>query len=345
MFPFSMTLISEIIKSRNNLVSTKNIDTWRFPQQELTPERPDRQKIFNYLNLIVRNHGLFDKATSFYTDDTSRDLLRLLYCFRALGPSCILLPTNTKKYWENFEIGATWWHKSSEKEIPPFEIALYHAKFMGKYIELECWLGNVVFSFISQQYFFDRDGLRIAPSTGDYVIDGGGCFGDTALEFSVAVGDTGRVFSFEPVPRLKEIFTSNVTRNAALARNIELFGDALSNVSGQILPFNDSGAGSRRDENGALQVASITIDDFVRERNLPRLDYIKMDIEGSEREALKGAAETIRRFRPKLAISGYHRWDDLLIIPALIKKIEPSYKFVLDNYTIHAEESVIFASV
>ena len=55
-----------------------------------------------------------------------------------------------------------------------------------------------------------------------------------------------------------------------------------------------------------------------------------MDIEGSEINALKGGKITINKYKPKLAISAYHKWDDLLKIPLLIHSIRPDYKFYLD---------------
>ena len=58
-------------------------------------------------------------------------------------------------------------------------------------------------------------------------------------------------------------------------------------------------------------------------------DYIKYDVEGSEREALLGSAETIRRFRPRLLVSLYHRSEDLFALPLLLKELAPDYNFYL----------------
>ncbi|GBR76374.1 hypothetical protein NO2_0935 [Candidatus Termititenax persephonae] len=56
---------------------------------------------------------------------------------------------------------------------------------------------------------------------------------------------------------------------------------------------------------------------------------LKMDIEGSELEALTGAAETIKRYRPELAICVYHRGNDLVEVPRYIKSLNPNYKCLL----------------
>jgi hypothetical protein len=75
---------------------------------------------------------------------------------------------------------------------------------------------------------------------------------------------------------------------------------------------------------------------------MQRVDFIKMDIEGSELEALKGAEETIRRFRPRMAISIYHKDDDYFTIPLFIRNLELGYRFYLENYTISDGETVLY---
>lgn len=74
------------------------------------------------------------------------------------------------------------------------------------------------------------------------------------------------------------------------------------------------------------QVELTTIDQLVRELGLERVDYIKMDIEGAERAALRGGAGTIRRFKPRLTISLEHRYDDPTAIPKLVRDIYGGYR-------------------
>jgi FkbM family methyltransferase len=69
-----------------------------------------------------------------------------------------------------------------------------------------------------------------------------------------------------------------------------------------------------------------TIDELVRELKLERVDYIKMDIEGAEREALAGAAGTIRRFHPRLTVSMEHRYDDPKAIPIMVLSLWSGYR-------------------
>ncbi len=73
---------------------------------------------------------------------------------------------------------------------------------------------------------------------------------------------------------------------------------------------------------GRIQAPLVTIDQLVAELRLPRVDYIKMDIEGAEREALKGALGTLSKYRPRLMLDSYHRPDDSSVLPAIIGRAE-----------------------
>ena len=88
---------------------------------------------------------------------------------------------------------------------------------------------------------------------------------------------------------------------------------------------------------------TLSIDDFVERNGIEKVDFIKMDIEGSEPRALRGAERTIRRFKPTLAIAIYHSMDDFVNIPAWIKSLNLPYDYFLGHYTIHAEETIFFA--
>jgi FkbM family methyltransferase len=343
MHEFTEALMSFAIEARKSVVVEPNIDTYRFDPFPGSFARFNDSYLRDGLAFLAANDHVVAQMANSFADDASRELLKAVMAFRLLGPRHVRLPTNTPRFWQHYEDAVTWRTGPSPRAMWPFEVSYYAGEFRGVPINLEGWLGSVIYSFLIQQYFFDRGGVSIAPEPGDYTIDAGGCLGDTALAFAIAVGAEGRVYSFEPMPDLRDIFIGNARRNPGLAERIELFGRAVSDASGKILAFANLGAGSRPQPDGAVQVGTIAIDDFVRAHDVPRVDFIKMDIEGSEREALRGAADTIRRFKPKLAISAYHQPDDLFVLPALIKEIEPSYALFFDHYTIHAEESVIFA--
>ena len=94
---------------------------------------------------------------------------------------------------------------------------------------------------------------------------------------------------------------------------------------------------------GREDVPTETIDHLVQTGRIERVDFIKMDIEGSELAALRGAEASLRRFKPRLAISLYHKITDLFEIPRYLDGLGLGYRFYLDHYTIHLGESVLYA--
>jgi FkbM family methyltransferase len=94
------------------------------------------------------------------------------------------------------------------------------------------------------------------------------------------------------------------------------------------------------------RVPLTTIDKIVAELKLERVDYIKMDIEGAEQNALKGGRETMAKFHPRMALSAYHRPDDPAKIPGLVSAAWSGYRFecgscAMDGAAVRPE--VIFA--
>jgi hypothetical protein len=87
----------------------------------------------------------------------------------------------------------------------------------------------------------------------------------------------------------------------------------------------------------------MAIDQLLDRPDVTRIDFIKMDIEGAELAALHGAEQTLKRFRPKLAITVYHQLADFWEIPQYIESLGLGYRFYLRHFTIHAEETVLFA--
>lgn len=76
----------------------------------------------------------------------------------------------------------------------------------------------------------------------------------------------------------------------------------------------------------SIKAELTTLDKIVNRLRLQRVDFVKMDIEGSEQNALKGAAKTLIKFKPKLSVAVYHLKRDLDVIPALIRQIRPDYR-------------------
>jgi hypothetical protein len=84
----------------------------------------------------------------------------------------------------------------------------------------------------------------------------------------------------------------------------------------------------------------MALDDLLRGQST---DFIKLDVEGGEIAALKGAADVILRCRPVLAISFYHRPQDLWEIPQLLRTLCPDYQFFLRQHYFNSFDSVLYA--
>jgi FkbM family methyltransferase len=183
----------------------------------------------------------------------------------------------------------------------------------------------------------------------DVVLDVGGCWGDTALYFANRVGEFGKVYSFEFIPNNIKIWEINTNLNPILKKRIKLVSNPVLNISNQEIFYLDNGPGSLLSEKifdgftGTTK--TISLDDFVTNNNIEKVDFIKMDIEGAEPLALEGAINTIKKFKPKLAIAIYHSMEDFVNIPEWILNLNCGYELFLGHYTIHSEETVIFAKV
>ncbi len=180
---------------------------------------------------------------------------------------------------------------------------------------------------------------------GDKVIDAGGCFGDTALGFADAVGRQGHVYVFDPLPKHCAIMREQLVMNPRLASRISIFESGLADRVNAVAPLMDDGVIDPGARLAADSVPTTTIDEVVSSNDLRGVDFIKMDIEGSELSALQGAETTLRRWRPKLAISLYHRPEDFFTIPLWLAQLGCGYRFYLEHYSIHHEETVLYARV
>ena len=190
--------------------------------------------------------------------------------------------------------------------------------------------------------------VRIGPEEDDYVIDGGACFGDTALSFAARVGARGRVFAFDVVRAHLDVIRHNLGQNPNLTPRVRLFECGLSEASnavpeGAVGTNGDYAPGFSIDRDAPSSVALQSIDDLVERDLIPRVNFIKMDIEGSELSALHGARATLRAHRPRLAISLYHRPSDLVTIPRFLNDLGLGYRLYLDHHTIQSEETVLYA--
>ncbi|MDP1829150.1 MAG: FkbM family methyltransferase [Archangium sp.] len=149
---------------------------------------------------------------------------------------------------------------------------------------------------------------------GDVVIDVGANVGAHALRMAKLVGEQGRVFAFEPTVFAYEKLLRNLDLNPALARRVQPLRVGLTDLAGKPLPAMvssswsltrpmadihplDLGFGS---STGGARFTSL--DGWVTETGVTRLDAVKLDVDGFEVRVLRGALETLRRFKPLIVM-------------------------------------------
>ena len=150
----------------------------------------------------------------------------------------------------------------------------------------------------------------IRPEQGDVVLDGGGCFGDTALQFAQAVGMSGQVHTFEFVPHNLAVLQQNIDLNPGYESRIRIAPYAMYSSSGSHLAFQDRGPSTNLElgHESSDGAETISIDDYVAQCGLEGVDYIKMDIEGAEYHALMGFGKVLSRKNAPMVICEVNRY-------------------------------------
>ena len=160
------------------------------------------------------------------------------------------------------------------------------------------------------------------------MIDLGAYSGDTMRDAIGKMPRLQRIFALEPEPhayRKLIAYTETVSHPQIITYNAAAWSGNTT-----IEFTSDSGRGSSASAQGhkrtRTRIAAALAVDRIADT---RIDYIKFDVEGAEAEALSGSAATIRRDRPDLLVSVYHRTEDLLTLPALVKGLCPNHKLYL----------------
>ncbi len=185
------------------------------------------------------------------------------------------------------------------------------------------------------EHYFVKDIVKL--STEEVFVDAGGYIGDTVLEFvNKTKGDFKKVHMFEASKRTCEKAVENLE-----AHKIDMQKICIHNVglfsSKQEAFFDWNAGGSQISKKGQEKVQLVKFDDYLSEEDRKEVTFVKMDIEGAEMDALKGMAETISTYKPKLAISIYHLDTDLWEIPLYIHQLNPDYKFYIRQHATVGE--------
>ncbi len=363
---FKAAITTRFYESLPNNFGIENFDEFRFGEYKPQPFLQElKESVFCLLATSLTKHRrdwLLESWLKRYEhslanlyiqlEPSSRALLVDIITYRMMGAKKMKLPLNNSEYWALIEKVKKL--ADPKDTLNPNFLNIILEKFdlssIGYNVRLYFNYLAIATDFVVEQYALKiNNKTEIEASPGDTVLDIGGCWGDTALYFALKVGESGKVYSFEFIPGNILLHNKNTALNPHLRPLIELIQHPVSNTSDQTIYYKDFGPASKIEQtpfDGQTgSTTTLSIDDFVSRYQVEKVDFIKMDIEGAEPFALEGAIKTIRKFKPKLAIANYHSMEDFTNIPNWIHNLGLGYKLYLGHYTIHSEETIIFAKV
>lgn len=271
------------------------------------------------------------------------------------------LPSNIKKSLENFFKSYNFWGTLDEVN-EDFDIFKKKAQIFKEKREDFVWLYDslkdyksktVLFSILNNYYNFDLNGLNLVADKiykhyfdldllpfckNEVFVDVGAYTGDTVLDYIASYGMSyNKIYCYE----ITESMVLYMKNNFSNLPNVEIRNLAVAERVGKLyLDANSTSASANRvKEAGVDAVNAVSLDEDIKEK----ISMIKMDIEGGEISAIKGAKEHIKNDLPKLFISVYHSNDDIITIPKLIRSYTDKYDFYLRYYgaNLYATEIVL----
>lgn len=189
---------------------------------------------------------------------------------------------------------------------------------------------------IAEYEYFD-DSL-IGHMKKEVFIDAGTYNGDTILQFAEFCNYGYKsIYGLEPDPISYERTVADITQSKL--KNVNILNKGAWSSSQTLKFVHRENGGASIDENaGESCIQTITIDSLGEKPT-----FIKMDIEGSELEALRGARETITSCKPRLAVCLYHKKEDILDIPSFILSLAPEYKIFIRHHSLTNLDTVLYA--
>lgn len=206
-----------------------------------------------------------------------------------------------------------------------------------------------IYKVYSDNQYFALPQMRASGSRlYETFIDVGAFTGDTIEKFLSDRTDVfKKIIAFEPAEKQFAALKKRCERlnaewafeeNRIICEKLAL-SDKISNLS-IFETKNNLGGTYVSDSNGDNCVQATSLDDYVKNDSI---DFIKVDIEGFEMKFLIGAANTITRCKPKIAICIYHSPADFYRIPLYIKQLVPEYKMAVRHHSLGKDETVLYA--
>lgn len=310
--------------------------------------------VVGFLDNDISKQGMKMKGLAIYSPDvlkdyTSDEVLVLICCLVTAGISKQLYEMGIENYYAVCHLG---WPQELRTVCRQDNINDCDIEWLLNRVEDE--RSRIIVKNIVEKRkvgFFDYTDLREIGSEyfidefferedKEVFIDGGGYDGDTIEEFvEWTKNKYNKIYTFEPQRDKAEIIRSKLWRYEG---KVELFEKGLydSEMELSFCDGNEVLSGKIGEEGANSKIQTIDIDSVVNEK----VTFIKMDIEGAELKALKGAAKTIQKDKPKLAICIYHKPEDMWQIPRYIDSLVPEYKFYIRHFGMRFAGTILFCS-
>lgn len=180
-------------------------------------------------------------------------------------------------------------------------------------------------------------------SKNDTVLDVGANFGETTLTMASFTGPKGHVYSFEVMPDTFKQLTKNVNLNPQFEDRITLINKPVADSSGNIFSFkrpkNNFGNTRLFASTSSELTESITLDDFVEQNKIRKVDLIKIDVEGFERKVIEGALQLISTHKPKVHFEVNQNYIDNSDVEWIFNQLHQlGYSFYKN--TVHIENRI-----
>lgn len=279
-----------------------------------------------YLNKVVIRLGEIGNGN---LKDASINLLYFIY--RLLPPKHVKA---SKKYYLS--------HKKEIEEVRDLLVDATSKEIFDKMIQFRSTYDMRIHPQYSlDDIYFVQDIIKLSEE--ESFIDCGAFDGDSIEKFVKNVKTYKNIVAFEPDNENFDKLISKYETSQGEGCKINLFKAGVWNEKKQLYFKADGNEASKISDAGetdGLVVVDVEKIDDIMECN--DATYIKMDIEGSEMAALEGAKDTILRNKPKLAISIYHKDEDMIKIPLYIHSLVPEYKMYIRQHSHSYFDTVLY---